>query len=116
MRVSIMLLSDPATSDHDRQALTFLRAAQARGHALDMAFFYHNGALAALNSTMEMRRDWIELCQSSGLRCVVCRTALSRAGHNVDSLPAPFELGGLREWIAAQECSDRVLSFGLCRP
>lgn len=110
-----MLLSDPASGLHDRQALTFLQAAHASGHTLDTAFFYHNGALAALNSEPATRAAWTRLTDF-GLRCIVCRSALARAGHAIERLPEPFHAGGLGDWIEAQTRSDRVLSFGVFSP
>lgn len=113
-----MLLSDPARSDAAQEALFFLRAAHRRGHALDSAFFYHNGACVALNSpaALQQRASWGALSAESGLICTVCRSALQRRGVNVAAeLPAPFRLGGLGDWLHALQRSDRVLSFGEMR-
>ena len=91
-----------------------LEVAQAAGHALDTLFLYHKGAYAALNPPAVDRElcRWSRLAESSGIQCIVCRTAL--AGTLTDLAP-PFRLGGLVDWLAACERSDRVLRLGSLR-
>lgn len=104
-----MVLGNPALSSAERVALRALELALADGHALDTAFLYHNGTYAALNPTASL--GWRRLAVGAGLACVVCRTAWERFGGEGDP-PAPFRLGGLADWVAAMERSDRVLRFG----
>ncbi len=106
-----MVLGNPAHSSAERVALRALELAHADGHALDTAFLYHNGTYAALNPAGQAHPDWQRLASGAGLVCVVCRTAWERLGGNGDP-PAPFRLGGLADWVAAVERSDRVLRFG----
>ncbi len=115
MRLSVMVLGGPTDSSAPRVALRMLEVAQAAGHALDTVFLYHKGAYVALNPHAdggELRR-WSWLADTSGLRCIVCRTAWA----NVDSANAgppapPFVLGSLPDWLLACERSDRVMRFG----
>lgn len=110
-----MVLGGPADSTAPRVALRMLELAQAAGHALDTLFLYHKGAYAALNPHVDSGEldRWSQLTAVSGLQCVVCRTALVRVSAGAAAAPvAPFRLGGLPEWLAACERSDRVLRFG----
>ena len=113
-----MVLGGPADSSAPRVALRMLEVAQAAGHALDTLFLYHKGAYAALNPPADDRElcRWSRLAGASGIQCIVCRTALARisAGTLTDLAP-PFRLGGLVDWLAASERSDRVLRLGSLR-
>lgn len=115
MRLSVMVLGDPAESSASRLALSVLEAALAAGAAIDTAFLYHKGAYVALNRSAhddEWRR-WQQLASAGGLNCVVCRTAwISAMGAGAGEVPTPFRLGGLVDWLSACERSDRVLRFG----
>lgn len=118
MRLSVMVLGGPADSSAPRVALRMLEVAQAAGHALDMLFLYHKGAYAALNPNNESGelRRWSWLANTSGLRCVVCRTAWANVQGPHPQAPAPpFELGGLPDWLLACERSDRVMRLGSLR-
>lgn len=110
-----MVLGDPAYSSASAVALRVLELASATGHSLETAFLYHKGAYAALNSDADqhVRGRWLRLAEQFGLDCVVCSSALTRiTGAEVPQLTAPFRLGGLTDWLAACERSDRVLRFG----
>lgn len=111
MRVSILLLSNPALTRSGELAVRFLEAANAAGMLLDTAFFYHSAAHAGLNADAPRQARWSKLADSAGLQCVVCRTALARAGCADLSCVDPFRLGGLADWLAACDRSDRVLTF-----
>lgn len=107
-----MLVSNPAQTRSGELALRFLRAAQDAGWTLDTAFFYHSAAHAVLNGSTAAG-GWLELARSSGLRCVLCGSALARAGADPGGeYPAPFVAGGLADWLAASERSQRLLRFG----
>lgn len=106
-----MVLGNPARSSAARVAVRVLDLARAHGHALDTLFLYHNGTYAALNPGFPAPSVWQRLASDGGLQCVVCRTAWQRCG-GASAPPAPFRLGGLADWIAAVERSDRVLRFG----
>lgn len=109
MRVSVMVLGDPARSSAPRLALRMLEVARAAGHDLDTAFLYHKGAYAALNLADQAR--WIALAER-GLRCLVCRSAWEACAA-ADAVPAaPFVPGGLVDWVQAVERGGRVLRFG----
>jgi sulfur relay (sulfurtransferase) complex TusBCD TusD component (DsrE family) len=114
MRLSVMVLGDPANSQALRLAARMLEIAGEAGATLDTLFLYHKGAYAALNP--HAADPLIErlgvLASSTGLDCVVCRTALARAGVEGQPLSAPFRLGGLTDWLGAFERADRVLHFG----
>jgi sulfur relay (sulfurtransferase) complex TusBCD TusD component (DsrE family) len=115
MRLSVMVLGGPADSSAPRVALRMLEVAQVAGHVLDTVFLYHKGAYAALNphnESGELRR-WSGLADTSGLRCVVCRTAWANVEGAQARAPAlPFVLGSLPDWLLACERSDRVMRFG----
>jgi sulfur relay (sulfurtransferase) complex TusBCD TusD component (DsrE family) len=119
MRLSVMVLGDPAISSAPRVALRMLEVAQVAGHVLDTLFLYHKGAYAALNphhESAELRR-WSWLAETGGLRCVVCRTAWATIeGAKADAPAPPFVLGGLPDWLLACERSDRVMRFGSLLP
>lgn len=106
-----MVLGNPAHSSAERLALRALELARADGHALDTLFLYHNGTYAALNPAGPVRAGWRRMVRETGLDCLVCRTAWERCGGE-GTPPAPFRLGGLADWVAAVERSDRVLRFG----
>lgn len=106
-----MVLGNPARSSAARVAVRVLELARAHGHALDTLFLYHNGTYAALNPDFPAVSDWQRLARESGLHCIVCRTAWERCG-GTGAPPAPFRLGGLADWVAAVERSERVLRFG----
>jgi sulfur relay (sulfurtransferase) complex TusBCD TusD component (DsrE family) len=116
MRLSVMVLADPIASSALRVALGILESARNRGHALDTLFLYHKAAYVAVNPVLHGAAiaRCTELAAGSGLKCVVCRTALLRQGcpATADGLLAPFRLGGLPDWMAAWERSDRALRFG----
>ena len=114
MRLSVMVLGDPANSQALRLAARMLEIAAESGATLDTLFLYHKGAYAALNPhpSSPLIRQLAELGASTGLECVVCRTALTRAGAEGQPLLAPFRLGGLADWLGAVERADRVLRFG----
>lgn len=108
-----MVLGDPAESSAVRLAQAMLEAASTAGAALDTVFLYHKGAYAALNCrvhTDEWRR-WSQLASAAGLRCVVCASAWTRE-IGAGAPAHPFVLGGLADWVAACERSDKVLRFG----
>ncbi|HWS26548.1 MAG TPA: DsrE family protein [Xanthomonadales bacterium] len=111
----MMVLGDPAESSAVRLALRVLEAAWSAGAVLDTVFLYHKGAYAALNcraSNDEWRR-WSHLASAGGLRCVVCQTAwITLVGAKAPDLVAPFQLGGLTDWLGACDRSDKVLRFG----
>lgn len=112
-----MVLGDPADSDALRIAMRMLEIADETGTTLDTLFLYHKGAYAALNWRAELGRAPMlqALAARSGLRCLVCRTALTRMGMDKETLMAPYQRGGLADWLAACERSDRVLRFGDAR-
>ena len=116
MRVSVMVLGDPAVSSAWQLALRMLEMAHQRGNLLDTVFLYHTGTYAALNQNLDLSiyQRWSHLHTNAGLSCVVCKTALSRMGIPWE-LHAPFRPGGLADWLAACERSDRVLRFGTLR-
>lgn len=109
-----MVLGDPANSQALRLAARMLEIAGEAGATLDTLFLYHKGAYAALNphSANPLIGQLRALVASTGLDCVVCRTALARAGIESQPLSAPFRLGGLADWLGAVERADRVLRFG----
>ena len=110
-----MVLGDPAESSAARLALVVLEAAWTAGAVLDTLFLYHKGAYAALNRSFQADewRRWSQLASTTGLRCMVCRTAwISLPGAAVDPLSSPFQLGGLADWLLACDRSDKVLRFG----
>ena len=111
-----MVLSDPGITRAGTLALRLLSMAQHQGYQLDTAFFYHNGAYAAVNPRAAAQRaSWTQLSRASGLMCIVCQTALARIGASSTTLPQAWRLGGLGDWLAACERSDRVLQFGSFR-
>ena len=117
MRVSVMVLGDPAVSSAWQVALCMLEAAHKRGFDLDTLFFFFFFPYTALNQNIHLHiySRWSQLQVRTGLNCLICKTALSRLGA-VESVPEPFRLGGLVDWLAACERSDRVLRLGGLRP
>lgn len=72
--------------------------------ALDTVFMYHNAAYAPLNLAESSRRAWMEMVKLTGVRLLVCRTAIERRG--LANTPSPFVLGGLADWVQASLRSD----------
>ncbi|MCC6593278.1 MAG: DsrE family protein [Xanthomonadales bacterium] len=109
MRVSVMVLGDPAHSSAPRLALRALEMARLAGCVPDTAFLYHSGAYAALNLVDAAR--WRALADA-GLRGLVCRSAWEERAPAGSVPAAPFVAASLVDWLQASERSGRVLRFG----
>ncbi len=102
MRVSMLIMSDcPAAIEGAHAALAAWYRSAA---ALDTVFMYHKAAYAPLNLNAAALADWAHLAHASGVRLLVCRSALQRRGQVRTA--GPFILGGLADWVQASLRSD----------
>lgn len=113
MRICAMLSLKSAADLRWQIATDWLEAAQRKGHRVQFVFFYHAAAYAALNLAEAESRRWQALAQHDDAVLMLCRTGLAQAGLSPSeaTLPEPWRLGGLSQYLAAMQAADRVVSF-----
>ncbi len=129
MKLSLLVLGAPFSSQASYSAYRFARAALLSGHSIYRVFLYQDGVHTsnALSSPpqdeLNLCEAWQSLQQQYKLDIVTCIAAASRrgvmnereakrnekTGHN---LLAGFELSGLGQLIEADVQSDRLITFG----
>ena len=129
MRISLLILGAPLTTDAPAQALRFARAAVAAGHRVHRAFF-HKDAVAIANRYVSLPGDevdiaalWLDFAQRHDVEAIVCVAAggrrgvvdegeAARAGRRGATLREGFRIAGLGEMVGAMLESDRTVTFG----
>lgn len=128
MRISLLILGHPATSQAACSALCYARAAIGRGHSIFRVFFYYEGVCTANALAVSGRDDlsvqdeWRELSTQYGIELQVCIAAASRRGildpgeaqrhaKPAASLAAGSELAGLGQLVEADLKSERLITF-----
>lgn len=129
MKISLLVLGSPYSSQSVQTALRFASAASQQGHQIYRVFFYHdavntgNDLITAPQDEQQLPDAWAALAQQHNIDLVVCiASALKRgvidatessryekASHNLQDT---FNLSGLGQWVDAMLMSDRVVSFG----
>ena len=129
MKLSLLILSEPYSSQSSLSALKYAQAAILAGHEIYRVFFYHNGVhTGSILQTPQrdepnLQHAWSELSQQHGIDLVICIAAALKRGaidqeeanryekafHNIEK---PFELSGLGQLLDTQINSDKTITFG----
>jgi tRNA 2-thiouridine synthesizing protein D len=128
MNVSLLILSEPYSSQSSLSALNYAKAALLAGHLIPRVFFYHNGVHSGSQlqtpqqDEINVQQEWVKLANEYKLDLVICIAAALKRGnlsadeanrydqqqHNIE---APFELSGLGQLLDAQLNSDQMITF-----
>ena len=128
MNVSLLILSEPYSSQSSLSALKYAKAALEAGHDITRVFFYHNGVHTGSyiqtpqQDEVNIQQEWKSLAIKHDLDLVICIAAALKRGnltqdeanryeqaqHNIE---APFELSGLGQLLDAQLNSDQLITF-----
>ena len=129
MKLSLLVLGAPYSTQSMSTALRFTRAAIESGHIIYRVFFYHDGVLAA-NELATPPQDeanipelWAELAAQHNIDLVVCiasalkrgvldTTEADRYNKKGANISVGFDISGLGQLVDATINSDRVVSFG----
>ena len=129
MNVSLLVLSEPYSSQSSLSALKQAKAALQSGHNISRVFFYHNAVHTGSSlhtpqqDEVNLQQAWSELATDHSLDLVICIAAALKRGnltqeeadrydreqHNIQP---PFELSGLGQLLDAQLNSDQLITFG----
>lgn len=117
LKVAIVLHGAPYDSQGWHTALrlgrTLRDSSRCRLHTLALfgaATLFAAGSPAAGHAA-NLRSDWLQLAESTGLLLRVCPAALARRGFRPTALPAPLTLAGMVETLAQLAAADRVVEF-----
>jgi tRNA 2-thiouridine synthesizing protein D len=128
MRYALLVMGAPYVSQAPHSALRFAHALIGQKYDLESVFFYHDGVhnasslVTPAQDAICLRSAWKALHQQYGVKLDVCIAAAHQRGlvdsaeanrhgypgYNVES---PFELTGLGQLIALQQCCDRLITF-----
>ncbi len=128
MKFTIAVHGAPYASLANERALKFCSAVLAAGHDIVRVFFYHEGVLAALDSTVapqdeiDITREWqkfalqqnteLAVCIANGLkRGLLSTEEQNRYDKTAPTLAAGFELVGLGQLIDGIAAADRYVEF-----
>jgi len=129
MKISLLVLSEPYSSQSSLSALQYAKAALESGHSIERVFFYHNGVHTGSSlqtpqqDEVNIQQQWKELSEKHQLDLVICiAAALKRGNLNNEeanrydksqfNIETPFELSGLGQLLDAQINSDQLITFG----
>lgn len=129
MKISLLVLSEPYSSQSSLSALQYAKAALEAGHSIERVFFYHNGVHtgSSLQTPQQdetnLYSEWAQLSGDSDIDLVICIAAALKRGnlnkeesHRYDkeqfNVQAPFELSGLGQLLDAQINTDKLITFG----
>lgn len=125
---TLVITGAPYSSQAPQTALSFARAALAKGHTLDRVFLYGDGVhLASVlcappSDEPHWPAQWAAFLKDNAVPGVACIASALRRGLVNDAeqkryeLPAcnllePFMIAGLGEWVEATMASSRVIYF-----
>ena len=128
MKFTIAVHGAPYASGANQCALKFAEASLAAGHEIARVFFFHEGVLSALNSTVppqdegDVTSKWQDFAVANNVELAVCiANALKRGVLNESerdrydrscaTLAEGFEIVGLGQLIEAISKSDRYVEF-----
>lgn len=129
MKLSLLILSEPYSSQSSLSALQYAQAAIQAGHEIYRVFFYHNGVHTGSSlqtpqrDELNLQKSWSDLSKHHDIDLVICIAAALKRGvidkdeaeryeaasHNIEP---PFELSGLGQLLDAQMNSDKTITFG----
>jgi len=129
MKISLLVLSEPYSSQSSLSALQYAKAAISLGYSIERVFFYHNGVHTGSSlqtpqqDEINLHNEWATLTKTSNIDLVICiAAALKRGNLNQEesnrydkaqfNIEAPFELSGLGQLLDAQLNSDKLITFG----
>lgn len=129
MKISLLILGSPYSTQSVHTALRFASAAVQQGHDIYRVFFYHdavntgNGLITAPQDEQQLPSAWSSLAQQYNIDLVVCiasalkrgvldATEAQRYEKPASNLQDNFNLSGLGQWVDAMLVSDRIVSFG----
>ena len=129
MKISILVLSAPYSSQGAHSAYCFAKAALQSGTKVHRVFFYQDAVHASTGlatppqDEFNLYSAWQALKKEYELDLVVCIAAAARRGlineqeatrHNKLShnISEEFELSGLGQLVEACAMSDRLITFG----
>ena len=128
MKFTIAVHGAPYASSANQSALKFAEASLASGHEIARVFFFHEGVLSGLSSTVPPQDeanvigDWQAFAAANGVELAVCianalkRGVLNESERDRYEKPAAtladgFEIVGLGQLIDAISTSDRYVEF-----
>lgn len=129
MKVTLLILGAPYSTQASASALRFARTLLASGHDIYQLFFYNDGVhnasnlIIAAQDEINIPQHWCALIEEHQLDAVVCIAAATRRGilnrqeaqrHNKSAanLLEGHTLSGLGQLVDACLHSDRVVTFG----
>jgi len=129
VKLSLMVLGAPGSSQASATAYRFANCAIEQGHSLYRLFFYHDGVHNGSNlidppqDEINQPHRWQILSEKNNIDMVVCVASAARRGI-VDAAEAKrralpganlrngFDLSGLGQLVDATINSDRLITFG----
>lgn len=129
MKLSLLILGAPYSTQANYTALRFTLAALNSGHEIFRVFFYHD-AVGSGNSLITPSQDessipiqWQKLAKDHKIDLVICissalnrgildKTEAERYDKPAHNLAADFNLSGLGQLVDASIHSDRLVTFG----
>ena len=118
MKLALIVLGAPCSSQASETALRFAYAALAANHQIYRVFFYQEGTYCANEAERSARQEattgqhWQALQQSHQLDLAVCIGASDRRGLQLADTDYGFEIAGLGQLADAALQADRLLTFG----
>lgn len=129
MKISLLILGSPYSSQSVQTALRFATAAIQQDHQIYRVFFYHdavnsgNQLITAPQDEQQLPNAWSALARQYNIDLVLCiasalkhgvldTTEAHRYEKNASNLQDNFNLSGLGQWVDAMLMSDRIVSFG----
>lgn len=128
MNVSLLVLSEPYSSQSSLSALKYAKAAISAGHKIKRVFFYHSavhtGSILQTpqQDEVNIQKEWCELSNKHEVDLVICIAAALKRGnltqdesnrydHKQFNIQPPFELSGLGQLLDAQLNSNQLITF-----
>lgn len=119
MKMALLVLGAPCSSQASLTALRFAHAALSSGHQIYSVFFYQDGVYCALNETGlgNSAESWQKLQSDHRFDLSICVGATQKRGLTLPEDGRPpqingFALSGLGQLADATLQADRLLTFG----
>ena len=118
MKISVLVNEGPYQHQASDSAYLFCAAALAKGHEVQLVFFYNDGVNNATRLTEPPQDDrhivnrWSALQAEHKVDLVVCVAAALRRGIKDEVLAPGFRISGLGQLVDSGIKSDRMVTFG----
>lgn len=129
MKISLLVLGHPTSSNCAKTALAFAKSAITQEHTVHRVFFYHDAVHTASNFVVmpqdesNIGANWQQFGQENNIDMVVCigsalkrgilnHTEAQRYNRSGSNFLDGFELSGLGQLVDAAIQSDRLITFG----